>query len=409
MDILKKERSGSGAIIVICIFALILLRFMGAIFISNIILFVTIVPFTLIEIIKPQKFTNVLIVVFAGVFLSMVSSLAYRGQSFFESFKACSYIFFILFYFFLTNNNYSLKTVEKSVFILGLIACILYIVQSYLSKKGIVIIETAESSLDGQIGIERFRMIGGGLISLNYFLCLNKILTKKGTLITYVCATFCLMAIVLMGFRTMMAGILLFSFILSFQILGIKKIWKFVILLTILFIVLINIPSIKNMLTYTIERQQEGTETFSNPDYIRWKSLDYYLNNHFHNGMEMFFGSGLPFLNKGAYGQYHERLRDVGIYYQDCGLLGLSWMIGIIPVFFMCCYSIIAYRMKIEPQYKYIGIWYLYLLAISTVTMEFYREGNFVVQALALYLVAKANTEYQWNEDESGDNNENNE
>jgi len=394
MNVLKKERKGNGAILVICLFTLTLMNFMGFTEISNTILCATLLPFFLLESYKQIKFKKILIVVIAGIFLSMISCLVFREQTFYKSLNASSSLFLILFYFFLTNRNYSLETVEKSVLILGLFVTVLYLLQFFLLKMGIVIIPSAKSALyASSIEGQRFRIIGSGFIPLILFLSLNKIFEKKGDLISYLCTFLCFMAIIFMGFRTMLAAAVIFSFVLSYKVLGIKKVWKFIVVFLLLIFVMNSIPAINDMFTYMVEKQQEGEDTFANEDYVRWLTFDYFMNNHFNDPLEMVLGSGLPGTSK--YGRYMYRLNDQGIFPDDWGMLGLSWMVGIIPVFFMLCYSVVAFILKIGQQYKYIGIWFIYLLAISITTSEFYRDGNFVAQALALYMVAKANHKYQ--------------
>ena len=87
-------------------------------------------------------------------------------------------------------------------------------------------------------------------------------------------------------------------------------------------------------------------------------------------------------------------LKGRGIDWTDLGLLSLSWMIGLITVLAMIAYSIKAFLLKVPSEYYYIGVWFIYLVIVSFTTAEFFRSGNFIVQALALYLVEKANHYY---------------
>ena len=87
-------------------------------------------------------------------------------------------------------------------------------------------------------------------------------------------------------------------------------------------------------------------------------------------------------------------LANRGIYWVDFGLLSLSWVLGIPAVLGMILYSIKASFLKVSSEYYYLGIWFMYLVASSFTTAEFFREGNFIVQALALYLVEKVNKQY---------------
>jgi len=379
---------------IIFLYVLFLLQFMGMVTISYSILFATLLPFILIEIRKPVAFRNILIALMIGIGFSMISSLHFRQQSLLETLQFSLPIFLICFYFFLLNRNFSLNTVERVVVFFGIFAATLYIFQFVLLQYGVSLIRTAEKALTASSTEgERFRMMGSGILSLSFFLCLNKIMTEKNKIIYIICVSLCFIAIVLMGFRTMIAGLILFTLFLIFKV-NWKRKWLILILLPLFTFIMMQIPAVNNRITYMVEKQQGGEQSFGNSDYVRWVELDYFMNHHFKSNVEMFFGSGMTG-SKSRYGMEIAALQDTGIYWQDWGLLGLSWMIGVIPVFCMLLYSFTAYRMKVGDEYKYIGIWFAYLVLISITSREFYRQGNFLIQAFALYIVFAANKKYQ--------------
>ena len=207
--------------------------------------------------------------------------------------------------------------------------------------------------------------------------------------------TICFSVIMLMGFRTMLAGIVIFSFVMIYKIYKIN--WKIILyglLVVFLFFMLIQIPIFTEKLNLIFERHQNAN--FSNSDYIRIIGFEYFFKEHFQSIWEFIFGSGMPRIGdtNTQYGDYIYSLYDIGIVWADWGLLGLSWMIGPIPVIIMLIYSIRAFFLKVPNDYSYLGIWFLYLIAISFTTKEFFRDGNFVVQAMALYLVEKVHLTY---------------
>jgi len=399
MKIAVKEKNGKVAVLTVCLSALILINFFGM---SNIRLElsfgVLVLPFILLEIRKTIKFKKILIVMSLGIFASIISCLYFRGQSVYMTFRVSLFLFTIFFYFFLINRKYSLETVEKSLIMLGIFGCCLYIIQFILLKFDIALFYEATKAIEGMeagsIERERFRMVGSGFVSLIYFLGLNKLMTGRGRFVYVLCMILGFVVIVLMGFRTMLVGIVICTLLLLLTNKGKKKLTTIIVIVVIGFAVM-QIPAISDKITYMQEKQTSGIVVFSNNDYIRWIQLDYFLNSHFNNRAEMFFGSGMPGYGNSSYFQYYLSLTELGIYWVDWGLIGLLWVIGVIPVVCMILYSFRAYRMKVEPQYKYVGIWFLYLLLLSVTTAEFFREGNFIVQALALYLVVKANEKHE--------------
>ena len=119
---------------------------------------------------------------------------------------------------------------------------------------------------------------------------------------------------------------------------------------------------------------------------IQW---DYYMNHFFKSPIEQLFGAGLP-RKTSAYGQWFENQ----LKFVDWGLIGQSWMLGIITVVGVVMFAVKAIRIKVSPLYKYISLWYIFLLLSSVTNYEFVRNGNFLVHAMALYVVELAYKEY---------------
>lgn len=98
-------------------------------------------------------------------------------------------------------------------------------------------------------------------------------------------------------------------------------------------------------------------------------------------------GSGIP-EQRTAYGKEQNDLAKVGIFYVDWGIIGMSWMLGVITLIGMIGYMLTAIKKswKMEP---YIPMWLIYMLLVSVTTGEFIRDGSFIVQALVLALIIK--------------------
>ncbi len=368
----------------IIIISLLLLNFFGAFFIySEILLGGLVLPFAIIKIRKEYLFKKYIYILLIGIFISIFSCNFFRGQSLYLSIKANYPYFFILFYFTLLSLNFSVKTTEKALIYLIILFCISYIIQYLVYPKVIFRGALAEYSED-----VRIRLTGQGLVFLGYFYGINKFLSDKNNKVFYlILSVLCILIIFLLGFRTQIVLIIPFTYFLIFKIKGFnRKVFLISIGILLFFLSLSIIPVVKDKIEFMQERQE--TEKFSRKDYIRVIDFQYYTHEHFHNIWEYILGSGSPFPGT-EYNYYMSGLKDKYMYYEDLGLLGLSWIIGIFPVVIMLLYSFKAYRLPLPNDYKYLGIWFIYLIAISFTTMEFYREGNFVVQALVLFLIEK--------------------
>lgn len=369
--------------IIIVIASLLLTNFFGATSISNTLLLLALLPFVILGINEKSFFKTHIIAILIGLFFNMMSCYYYREQSVFDTFKASVVFYYIMFYFVLRRINPSLNQIEKSLFILILLFCICYIIQFTIYPT--VIFKGMKEEFTDEI---RIRLVAQGFASLGYFWGLNNLLIGKRKAINFFLTFLCLCVIFTLGFRTMLAALAICTLIITIRYYGFSlRIFGYGILATIVFIAIIQLPFFDKIVNTMLERQ--STENFSNPDYIRITQFLYFTKDHFNSTLEYLFGSGMAFEGT-KYKDYMDGLTDSGIYFDDWGLLGLSWIIGIGPVLFMIAYALKAFRLKVEKENIYIGIWFLYLVLVSLTTGEFYRSGNLLVQAIALYMVEKA-------------------
>jgi hypothetical protein len=372
--------------------SLLLTNFFGATTINNTVLLLPLLLFFILELHKKAIFKIYLITVLIGLFLSMVSCYIFNGQSLFATFKSSAPFLYIIFYFMLKSINLSIPEMENALIVLTIVFCVCYVIQYLIYPMAIF--SGGEVAYKDDV---RIRLVGQGFSSLGYFFGLNKYLQTKKTS-HLMLSILCFVIIFLMGFRTMLVTIALFTFVMIIRINGFN--WRFVwysILVCVVFIGMLQLPVFTNKFDSMLERQ--GYDVLSNPKYIRVIQFQYYTTRHFKNIWEFIFGSGLPFAQKNggevtAYSRYMYNLTARGINWVDWGLLSLSWIIGIPTVLAMIAYSIKAYYLKVVSDYYYLGIWFIYLVASSITTMDFYRSGNFIVQALVLYLVEKVHNDH---------------
>ena len=370
---------------------LIFLNFFGMFQISNTILIVTLIPFVLWGIGNEKLcFRRVLLFLLISLIFNMVSCYIYQGQEFWDSIKAMAFFYYIFFYFIICYLSPSVNSLVTSITWLSLIFNTLYILQFYLLQRGITFLPVDETSIYLGEGA-RFHMIGSGLASLSIFLGVNQFLSHKRKLYLLLSISG-IFVLLLMAFRTMVVLSLLFVVLELFLVKGVKKsTFVYFILFGVLLLVTLQIPVVADKIEYMWEKQfGQGTEhSFSNKEYIRWVTLAYYYNDHFHDSLEMFLGSGYPVVNGSYYKNIETSLWSIGIFWMDWGILGLSWMIGIPAVLSMLYYSFKVYKIKSDQAFFFLPIWFLYMILSSITTAEFFRQGNFIIQALCLYLAER--------------------
>lgn len=375
----------------IVIIVLVFFSFFGIFPIKNTLLLTLLVPFIFWGIQqKKLYFRKILLVLFLSLIANMVSCSLYHGQSFSDSIKALAFFYYIFFYFALCYLRPTTETVNKSIGILCLIFNTLYILQFFLLQRGIVFLPVDETSIYLGEGA-RFHMIGSGLASLSIFLGVNQFLSQKRKLFLLLTASG-ILVLLLMAFRTMVVLSLLFVVFELFLVKGAKtSSFVYLAIFGCILLMALQIPVVADKVDYMWEKQfGEGTQhSFANKNYIRWITLDYYYNDYFHDWMEMFFGSGYPVVNGSYYRYIENSLWSNGMFWMDWGILGLSWMIGIPAVLAMLYYCYKVFKIRANKAYYYLPVWFFYLLSSSITTAEFFRQGNFIIQALCLYLAER--------------------
>lgn len=352
--------------------------------------------FTLKYYTKKSLFGKIIIRFFLFLLLSIVSCRIFRGQGFYITSMEYNYMFAISFYFYLLHKNIEMAKLERIFVVLCTIFCVSYIIQYIIWPTAIF--DGALSDLHTEEN-KRIRIGASGLAALSYFYGLNKIIARKGNkCVNYSLLVLGFIVIGLLGFRTMIAGIFLFTGYLFYKHYGLS--YKIVIAFVAAFIVLLGfLYTDEGQRIYTEMMHRQENETFENSDYIRVVQFNHFTNNHFLSEIELFFGSGLPSTaDKSSYGKYFDYLDSLGINFYDWGLIGLSWMVGIPAVICIYWYGLKAgFTKVINKEYNYLGIWFLYMILISITTYELPRNGNFIIQALVLFAIEKVHAKNEKN------------
>lgn len=384
--------------IVVSALTLLFTDIFGCISISQQFLFVMMLPFIISQYGKELIYKRAFSLLLIGICLNCASSYIFRSQDFFHTLVADMPFMHIFFFYVLYALSPSVDCIRKALVILILLYCAFYIVQVNLAKYGIILYSMSERAFDSVMnntdGLFRLRIPGSALASLAIFLGIDSYLhTKK--YIYLALSIVGLYVIVLMNFRSLLFVLPLFLFFYLYKVnkIKIESVVYILISIVILYALYLYFQPVKFAIDAMFERAEDNN--FSNSDYIRNINLNYFLNVHFKSPLEYFFGSGMPYKASNIYAnqmielaQYHK------IFWVDWGLLGLSWMLGVLPVMAMVYYCVIAYK-KSNANTYFLSIWLLFLISCSITSKEFYREGNLVIQALVLYLIFKSNLNYE--------------
>ena len=193
----------------------------------------------------------------------------------------------------------------------------------------------------------------------------------------------------------MILGIVVMTFFIIIKFIGFNvRLFIYALLVVLMSILLINIPVVSKKIDLMAERQK--TENLNNSDYIRVIQFVYFTTQHFKSTAEYIMGSGLPQVGNheqnikaSAYGNYMSDLVVKGINWVDWGLISMSWVIGILPVLTMIFISLKMFFTKVDQEYFYLGVWFLFLLIVSFTTMEMLRAGNLAIYSFCFVLMER--------------------
>lgn len=347
---------------------------------------------------QPTDYRKIFLLIFVGILASMVSCMINRGQSIIDSIKAMPNYFGLLFYFFLKWRKFKLTTVQSALVWLIIVFDILYIAQYYLIDYGINFLNIDDWMLSDSTEGNRLRVMSSGLYSLGMFYGIVQwyITHKNKYLALFIVGAFVML---LTGYRQFLVSTLV---ALLFMIYKLDKRVKlkhigFVAAIVVVGYVLYQIPVVQGKIAGMIERNDTGA-SLDNKDYIRVIQWEFFNHEYFKNGWEHFFGSGLPLPGaKSGFGKYFQTLTDQGLQYVDWGIIGASWMLGVLTFVGYVWMSLAAILKRVPSVYLYISLWYIFLLSSSITNWEFFRDGNFLVHAMALYIIELASKENEKN------------
>ena len=323
----------------------------------------------------------------------MISCSIYREQTIYESIRYCylgTYIYIA--YFILRRVNINIYNVEKAFYYLSILFVICYIFQFFNPSLPLFISDDVVLARRFSSSQQRFRFAGQAIISLGFFMCLNKYLLTRQYKYLYV-MVLSLFCILLLGFRSLTVALFFSILMLFFKLYGLKrKTFSAVFSVCIILLIFIFTPWGKNVYTDMMERQEE--QTFDNTDYIRMISLNYHYTEYFHDTAELVLGSGIPAQERGNYkgSKYSKDIADLqekGFIYQDWGVIGYSWIMGIGTIICIIWYCLKGFLLKVDKEYYYLGVWLLFLVLGSITTAEMFRPGAPFLMMVVLVLLDK--------------------
>lgn len=340
---------------------------------------------------KLVRFERCILFFCALVLVSCIFSWLYNGQSL-VWLVSWSYQFMGLgAYFVLKGMKIGRKDIDKVLKILMLLMIGCYLFQWLIYPT--VIWDSALNDISDS-GTFRMRFVGSLLAYVAIFYGLNQyfLYNKKRYLIYTLLGA---IPVIIMGFRSLIVLTLLGCLgVLFFVSKKLSQYVRYFMLLLIASIIAIQIPLVQEKIDEMASRQ-ETDQTFDNEDYVRWLALAYYDEMSQEEPMYRVFGGGFPLISNGKQMQSNNAYQSKVLYassmnlnWNDLGLIGLSYCIGVPAVLLLVCLSIYTMLKCKERDLQFIRFAIFVALFGSVMTsMEIYRKGNLLVLAVLFYYV----------------------
>lgn len=290
---------------------------------------------------------------------------------------------------------------EKLLFILFIIILVSYILQYVFIDLELFHLDKRRDFLEVET---RIRIYSDGILFLGTLYSLNKFLLnhRVSYIVLFLIAFF---IVFLQGFRVLILGLALCSFLIYYRIKGFsfKSLSYYVIPLIIGLYFVRDLPIVQNKIEEIINRNDNSN--FDNDSYVRVLLFEHFYTDHVVNNTEYVLGSGMTKLSvdsetlevgKNILSNYSKEMSELAAYnhffYVDAGLIGLSWFAGIPFVLLYVYFLITMIKQKVPPGFYYIGAYeILCLLSGATHAMSYWHSNIIFHVILFMILLNLAN------------------
>jgi O-antigen ligase len=315
-----------------------------------------------------HHFALPIVLIFTGIFLSMLMAKAEHGQPVFISLWAQRILYFYLFYYALHILQISVNTLEKIIFYAGLVYVIVFFIQYAAYPR--VIFAVRQGIERGTI---RIFMPGLTLMNLAYFMGLVKVLFyhqfKQIPFLILFMSIY-----ILTGTRSIIAGPLLITL---FVLLLSKKIKsKGFFLVLIVGILAVSYYMFQDIIQNLVSLTSEQGE--SHRDNIRYQAARFFLTDFFPNQLAYVTGNGEGHQASPFGREIFSYKANYGFYQSDIGIIGEYTKYGaffLLGVFLLLCKAL---TQNLTTSRKYIH-YFVWLMIISLPLGSFFTSADSIV------------------------------
>jgi hypothetical protein len=313
----------------------------------------------------PMSFKPPLIIMTIVVLSSTVYAQYRYDQSILTSIYQSRMFFYFYIYFLMHIFLIRIKDMEKIIFIIGLAAAIIFIIQSVVYPVRII-----ESKMFFDRNTLRIFMRGEHFRIMAYLIVVNKFLQNRKTINILYLVIFLFVA-VLIGSRTTLAFHILIPLLILISQKHIKN--RFLLLFTMFGAVAMSAiifwDIIESMIAVSRDNMQEGT------DYVRFMAINFFITDYM-TPVSYLTGNSIAHEST-EYGRVLHNLSSFkGYYLSDIGMVGTLVKYGAVYVGIWIYLIFQTFFRRIPVQLRYIRHYLLLLILTSFVSYSIFDGGQ---------------------------------
>ncbi|MFO8234696.1 MAG: hypothetical protein R6U04_04725 [Bacteroidales bacterium] len=324
-----------------------------------------------------HHFTTPLLLIFTGVFLSMLTANIEHNQGFMTSLWAQRFMYFYLFYFVLHILQLPAANLEKLLFFTGVAYALAFILQYIAYPKLLFAVRH---------GVERgtIRIFIPGLFIMNiaYFIAFTRILFNNSfKYIPYILLFYCVY--ILSGTRSVIAGPTVVTIVILIFSNKIKS--KALIILLVMAVVGVTFYMFQDIILNLVSISRE--QTAHSAEDIRVRAARFFLNDFFPSKVAYITGNGEGHLSSAFGREVHSYKVHYGYYQSDIGIIGEYTKYG---AMFLIGATILTYKgimTNIGTNFNYIRYFFILLLISAPLGLFFTLPDSIVPICILLYII----------------------
>lgn len=317
-----------------------------------------------------------------AIMLSILSASVIRDQPLYLSFIAALFpVFGYLFYFYFSNVNEPVRSIEKVIIVIGTLYIILFAISFKIYPRKVLIFQDFEDDR----GAYRVIINGVGFLFLLFFLAVTKLFTQDRikwlivAVVTFACILLTLERLYIISSALVGGG---------FIILRQKPIMKIVTVLCIAGIIVL----VTSLNAFKILSKKTSGEVGYVHQNVRIQSAKYFLDAFQIPPLTPVLGNGFAYGNESAYGRQLDKLHNKYFWVEDLGFVGLYVYLGILS---LVAYGLIYFkilRTKIAKGNEYAQLFMLFILINGLTNYGTYNANFLLCVVMSLYVIQQART-----------------